>query len=110
MLSGLLQKDINTLTSIFSISSFRSTVNRKISGAERRSVHILYDKYEALRIEKGVSHYRVHKETGVPESVLSEWGKAYRNGEIDARHPHISLPNLVKIANYFGVPLGYFTE
>lgn len=65
----------------------------------------MYRKYEALLKERGITSYRVSKETGIRESVLSEWKR-----RSDSSHPGISFKNLMKIAQYFGVPLDYFKE
>lgn len=59
----------------------------------------MYKKYTRLRDVKGVTDYRVSKDTGIPRSVLSDW-KAGR-----------SVPKLNKIAvlaEYFDVPIEYF--
>lgn len=33
----------------------------------------MYDKFESLLKEKGVTPYRVHKETGISTATLSDW-------------------------------------
>ena len=60
-----------------------------------------YEKYELLKKQKGVSDYKVWKETGIATATLSDW----KNG--------ISKPKtdkLKKIADYFGVSIEYFLE
>lgn len=57
-----------------------------------------YEKYEKLRQEKGVSNYRVSKETGIAEASLSDWKSGAYSPKIDS---------IRAIAKYFGVP---FTE
>ena len=61
----------------------------------------MYEKFARLLQEKGVTPYRVHKETGVSQSTLSDW----KNGK--------SVPKIDKlqlIADYFEVPVSYFLE
>lgn len=61
----------------------------------------MYEKFAHLLQEKGVTPYRVHKETGVSQSTLSDW----KNGK--------SVPKVDKlqlIADYFGVPVSYFLD
>lgn len=60
----------------------------------------MYDKFEALCKLRDVTPYRVAKETGVTSSTLSQW----KNG---AYVPKVE--KLQKIADYFDVPLEYFT-
>ena len=58
----------------------------------------MYEIYERLLQEHGVTNYRISKETGIAQSVLSAW----KNG--------ISTPKqdkLKKIADYFGVSISY---
>lgn len=61
----------------------------------------MYEKFARLLQEKGVIPYRVHKETGVSQSTLSDW----KNGK--------SIPKIDKlqlIADYFEVPVSYFLD
>lgn len=51
-----------------------------------------------LLSERGINTLRLAKEIGVPKSLVYEW----RNGQ---REP--SVANMVKLADYFGVPLEY---
>ena len=48
--------------------------------------------------ERGITAYRVHKETGVPQSSLSDWKYGKSIPKID---------KLKKIATYFGVSVEY---
>lgn len=61
----------------------------------------MYQKYERLRNEKGVTDYEVSKNTGVSTATLSEWKKGTYQPKIEK----ISL-----IAKYFGVPVTYFLD
>lgn len=51
-----------------------------------------------LLSERGINTLRLAKEIGVPKSLVYEW----KNGE---REP--SVANMVKLSDYFGVPLEY---
>lgn len=59
----------------------------------------MYDKFEILLKEKGVTPYRVHKETGISTATLSDW----KNGKSQPKRDKIE-----KICEYFGVPASYF--
>ena len=61
----------------------------------------MYQKYERIRNEKGVTDYEVSKNTGVSTATLSEWKKGTYQPKIEK----ISL-----IAKYFGVPVTYFLD
>lgn len=58
-----------------------------------------YKAFERLKEMKGVSTYRVSKETGIPQTTLSDW----KTGKIKC-----SSKNAVKLADYFGVPVDLF--
>ncbi len=61
----------------------------------------MYQNFARLLKEHGITPYRVHKETGVAQSTLSDW----KNGK--------SVPgveNLRKIAQYFGVTIDYLAD
>ena len=59
----------------------------------------MYDKFERLLKERGVTPYRVHKDTGISTATLSDW----KNGKSQPKKDKIE-----KICNYFDVPLSYF--
>ena len=59
----------------------------------------MYDRFERLLKERGVTPYRVHKETGISTATLSDW----KNGKSQPKKDKIE-----KICNYFDVPLSYF--
>lgn len=61
----------------------------------------MYDKFERLLKERGVTPYRVHKETGISTATLSDW----KNGKSQPKKDKIE-----KICNYFDVPLSYFYD
>ena len=61
----------------------------------------MWEKFEELRIKRGVSAYQVCKETGLPTGMISNW-KAGRYQPKSAK--------IQKIADYFGVPVSYFYD
>ena len=56
----------------------------------------MYNNYENLRKRKGVSTYRVSKDTGIGNSMFSEWKKGTYTPKLD---------KLQKLADYFDVTL-----
>lgn len=59
----------------------------------------MYEYYEQLLQERGLTNYKVSKDTGIAQSILSAW----KNG--------VSTPKADKIkilAEYFGVPVEFF--
>ncbi|MCI6812624.1 MAG: helix-turn-helix domain-containing protein [Lachnospiraceae bacterium] len=61
----------------------------------------MYQKFAELLIEKGITAYQVSKETGIPNSTLSDW-KAGRSKP--------KTEKLKILADYFGVTIEYFLE
>ena len=59
----------------------------------------MYEKFENLLIEKGVTAYEVAKETGISTTTLTAWKKGLYTPKLD---------KMIKIANYFGVSIEYF--
>lgn len=66
---------------------------------ERR--HYLYEKFEKLLEERGVTAYEVAKQTGIASTTLSAWKKGEYTPKID---------KLCKIADYFEIPVTYFIQ
>ena len=61
----------------------------------------MYEKFERLLEERGVTAYQVAKETGIATSTLSEWkNKTYKP----------KVEKLLILAEYFSVPLDYFLK
>ena len=58
----------------------------------------MYERFEQLLQKYGITAYKVAKEAGVTQTSLSNW-KSGRNNP--------SISTLKKIADYFGVSLGY---
>ena len=61
----------------------------------------MYSKFEELLQTRNVTAYQVSKATGVATATLSEWKKGSYTPKLD---------KLLKIANYFDVPVNYFYE
>lgn len=61
----------------------------------------LYEKFEKLLNEKKVTTYRVSQDTGIPTSTFSDW----KNGRYEPK-----VDKIMKLANYFDVPIEYFLE
>jgi len=64
-----------------------------VKGAQK-----MYEAFERLLDKNGITAYRVSKDTGITQTLLSNWktGKSVPN-----------LQNLKKIADYFGVTVDY---
>jgi transcriptional regulator with XRE-family HTH domain len=58
----------------------------------------MYEIFAQLLDKQGITPYRVHKETGVPQSTLSDWKNGKGTPKID---------KLQKIADYFDVSVDY---
>lgn len=61
----------------------------------------MYQKYEKLRNDKGVTDYEVSKQTKISTATLSEWKKGTYQPKID---------KIMLLAEYFGVSVTYFLE
>lgn len=61
----------------------------------------MYEHYVELRDKKGVTDYRVSKDTGITKSTFSDW----KNGRSSPKLEKLSL-----LAKYFEVPIEYFLE
>lgn len=59
----------------------------------------MYKQYSELRDSKGVTDYRVAKETGIPKSTFTDWKTGKSKPKVD---------KLKKIADYFDVTIEYF--
>ena len=60
----------------------------------------MYSRFEQLLQKNNVTAYRVSKETGIAQATFSAW-------KLGKSAP--KLEKLQKIADYFGVPIEYFT-
>lgn len=61
----------------------------------------MYERYVELRNQKGVSDYRVAKDTGIPKSTFSDWKSGKSKPKVD---------KLMILAKYFDVPIEYFLK
>lgn len=61
----------------------------------------MYSKFENLLHSRGITAYRVSKDTGIAGATLTNWKKGGYTPKID---------KLQILADYFGVPLNYFTD
>ena len=60
----------------------------------------MFERIEQLMRENNVSAYKLSKETGIAQSTLSSW-------KHQSKIPRVDL--LQKIADFFGVEIGYLT-
>ena len=58
----------------------------------------MYERFEQLLQKRGVTPYKVSKETGVTQTSLSNWKSGRKKP---------SAKTLQKMADYFGVTVGY---
>lgn len=61
----------------------------------------MYEKFEKLLEERGLTAYKVAMDTGVATATLTEWKKGTYKPKVD---------KLMVIAKYFDVPLEYFLD
>lgn len=61
----------------------------------------MYDKFQQIIKDKGITAYRVAKDTGIPTSSFSEWKSGRSKPKIE---------KLNKIAKYLGVTLDDLIE
>ena len=62
---------------------------------------ILYEKFAALLEKTNKTAYQVSKDTGIAQSVLSDWKTGRSKPKVD---------KLKILADYFGVSIDYFLE
>ena len=58
----------------------------------------MYENFDKLLKDFGVTRYQVSKATGVPQSSLSDWSKGKSKPKYE---------NMKKLADYFGVSVDY---
>ena len=61
----------------------------------------MYQAYEKLRDDRGLTDYRVAMETNIPKSTFSEW----KSGRSKPK-----LEKLIKLADFFDVPITTFIQ
>lgn len=59
----------------------------------------MYEKFNQLLAKTNKTAYQVSKDTGIAQSVLSDWKTGRSKPKLD---------KLLSLANYFGVPVTYF--
>lgn len=79
-------------------------MNDNISETQRRidtRIQAMYERYEMLLSEDNISSYKVSHDTGISQTVLSNWkcGKSVPK-----------IPILIQLAEYFNVSLDYFIK
>lgn len=62
---------------------------------------IMQQKYHELLGRAGISTAQVSRDTGIPYNTLNDWRKQ--------KTKKISIENLTKLADYFGVPISFFS-
>lgn len=61
----------------------------------------MYKKFANLLVKNNKTAYQVSKDTGIAQSVLSDWKNGRSNPKFD---------KMLILAKYFGVPVEYFAE
>ncbi|MCI7449064.1 MAG: helix-turn-helix domain-containing protein [Blautia sp.] len=61
----------------------------------------MYEKFYMLLEKTHKTPYQVSKDTGIPQSVLSDWKRGRSKPKVD---------KLKILADYFGVSIEYFIE
>lgn len=61
----------------------------------------MYEKFKQLIEQRGITAYRVAKDTGLSPTVFYEWKSGKCKPKFD---------KLLILAKYFGVPVEYFAE
>lgn len=59
----------------------------------------MYEKFAKLLEERGLTAYRVSKDTGIATATLTEWKNGTYTPKVD---------KLMILADYFGVPIEFF--
>ncbi len=61
----------------------------------------LYLKIDKLLKERGITQYKLSKDTGISQSCLSDWKRGIANPKLD---------KLIILAKYFDVDVQYFLD
>ena len=61
----------------------------------------MYEKFASLLQQRGITAYRVSKDTGIPANTFTDWKTGRSKPKFD---------KLLVLAKYFGVPVEYFAE
>ena len=65
------------------------------------SENALYNKYNELLQQKGVTTAEVCRETNIDPATMTHWKNNFYTPKAD---------KLVRLAHYFGVPISYFID
>ena len=79
----------------YHISVVITTINIRKGGVK------VYEKFAELLDKTNKTAYQVSKDTGIAQSVISDWKRGRSNPKID---------KLKILADYFGVSIEYFIE
>lgn len=85
----------------YSVNSYKSTRMLRFFEVCRiltKGSGLMYSIFEQLLQKHGVSSYKVSKDTGIAQSVLSDW----KNGKSQIKQDKLQI-----LADYFGVSLNY---
>lgn len=96
--SGVYYGNINSCYLI--IRLYHISVVNTINNIRKGGVK-LYEKFAKLLEKTNKTAYRVSKDTGIAQSVLSDWKRGISNPKID---------KLKKLSDYFNVPIEYFLD
>lgn len=61
----------------------------------------MYKKFAELLFQRGLTAYRVSKDTGIPANTFTDWKNGRSNPKFD---------KLLILAKYFDVPVEYFAK
>lgn len=61
----------------------------------------MYERFAKLLEERNITAAAVAKETGISNATLSDWKRGVSNPKVD---------KLIKLAEFFGVPIDYFVK
>lgn len=61
----------------------------------------MYEKLEKLLNERGISAYKMCKDTGISRSLVSQW----KSGAFSPKHDKLKI-----LSDYFDVPMSYFFD
>ncbi len=59
----------------------------------------MYEKYEKLLKERGITTYKMCSDTGITNACISDWKRGRSAPKVD---------KIQKICDYFDVPITYF--
>ena len=79
------------------VTDFRTKIKRKFGNG----VIFMYERYSNLKNERGVTDYKVSKDTGITRSTFTDWRSGRSKPKVD---------KLRILADYFGVSIEYFLE